>query len=63
MSMERLEAVEREVSYLRKRQDQLQREGAAQQNAILKQQTALFDVVLQQRSTLDKILNRMGGLD
>lgn len=62
MPIERLEAVEREVDYLRTRQDQLQQESSSQQNAILKQQTAMFDLLVQQRSALDKILTKMGGL-
>lgn len=59
---EQIKAIEEELSYLRKRQDHLQDESAVHQSELLKQQTAIFDLLLQQRGILDKILGKMGGL-
>ena len=62
MPLERLEKVEQEMVALRNRQAEMHKEGAVQQNSILKQQAAMFDLLVQQRSALDKILAKMGGL-
>ena len=59
--MERLEKVERELILLRNRQDERHKENQARQNAILQQQNAMFDLLVQQRSAVDKILTKMGG--
>jgi hypothetical protein len=60
--MERLSKVEWDLVALRERQDEMHRENAVQQSSILKQQSAMFDLLAQQRNTLDKILGKMIGL-
>ena len=62
VAFERLTKVEEEVASLRTRQSEIQQETSGQQNSILKQQAAMFDLLVQQRSVLDKILAKMGGL-
>jgi len=62
LPMDRLEKVERELVLLRNRQDERHQENQARQSAILQQQTAMFDLLVQQRSAVDKILTKMGGL-
>ena len=59
---DRVERIEIDVSSLRMRQDQMQQETNGRQSHILKQQTAMFDLLVQQRSILDKILTKMTGL-
>jgi hypothetical protein len=61
-ALERLGRVEQDLVMLRNRQDELQQENAAQQSSMLQQQTAMFDLLVQQRTTLDKILAKMSGL-
>jgi hypothetical protein len=61
-AMERLSKVERDLVALRNRQDEMHQENAMQQNSMLKQQSAMFDLLVQQRTTLDKILGKMIGL-
>jgi small-conductance mechanosensitive channel len=62
MPLERLERAEQDIQALRNRQAEIHQETIAQHNAILKQQAAMFDLLVQQRSALDKILAKMGGL-
>ena len=62
MPMERLEKVEQDVIVVRNRQMEIHQETTVQQKSILKQQAAMFDLLVQQRSALDKILAKMGGL-
>jgi hypothetical protein len=61
-AMERLTKVERDLAALRNRQDEMHQENAMQQNSMLKQQSAMFDLLVQQRTTLDKILGKMIGI-
>jgi hypothetical protein len=62
MPIERLERIEQDIAALRARQTEINDERILQQNASLKQQAAMFDLLVQQRSALDKILAKMGGL-
>jgi hypothetical protein len=61
-ALERLVKVEQDLVTLRNRQDEMHQENAAQQSSMLQQQTAMFDLLVQQRTTLDKILAKMSGL-
>jgi hypothetical protein len=62
MSIRRLEKVEQEIATLRLRQTEIHHETNIQQKSILKQQSAMFDLLTQQRGVLDRILAKMGGL-
>jgi hypothetical protein len=61
-AMERLSKVEQDIEALRNRQDEMHQENAVQQESMLKQQSAMFDLLVQQRAVLDKILGKMGGI-
>lgn len=61
-AMERLNKVEQDLVALRSRQDEMHQENALQQSSMLKQQSAMFDLLVQQRTTLDKILGKMIGI-
>jgi hypothetical protein len=61
-ALERLGKVEQDLVTLRNRQDEMHQENALQQTSMLQQQTAMFDLLVQQRTTLDKILAKMSGL-
>jgi hypothetical protein len=62
LPLERLRRLEHDVTALRNRQLEIHQETILQQSALLKQQAAMFDLLAQQRSALDKILTKMGGL-
>ncbi len=60
--LQRIEKVERDLQQLRKRQDEMQTISVSHHNEILRQQTAILDLLVLQRSLLDRIVIKAGGL-
>ncbi len=58
----RIDKLEQEILSLSARQNELQTENKSQHESMQKQQSAMFDLLVQQRGALDKILTKMGGL-
>lgn len=60
-AMERLQKLEQDLIALRTRQNELQQENENRHGSMLKQQTAMFQLLVEQRTTLDKIFAKTGG--
>jgi hypothetical protein len=61
-SLHRLERVEQAVVSLKTKQEEMYEETLEHQRSILQQQAAVFNLLIQQRNAIDKILGKMGGL-
>lgn len=60
--VQRLERVEQELVCLKARQEEMYSEMVEHQKSMLQQEAAVFNLLIQQRSAVDKILTKMGGL-
>ena len=60
--LQRLERAEHEIGLLKERQEEMYTETLDHQKSMLQQQAAVFNLLIQQRSAIDKILGKMGGL-
>ncbi len=60
--IQRLEHVEQELVSLKTRQEEMYSEMVEHQKSMLQQEAAVFNLLIQQRSAIDKILAKMGGL-
>lgn len=63
INAEVIEQIDREFRDLRMRQNDFQKKLMAQGEQIVKQQSAIFDLLVHQRNTLDRITKRTGGLE
>lgn len=59
---QRLERVEHEIVLLKNKQAEMYEETLDHQKSMLQQQAAVFNLLIQQRSAIDKILGKMGGM-
>ena len=57
---DRLNRMEQDLQALRRRHEEFQKLATDVQGSLLKQQTAIFDLLVQQRTVLDKMLSRLG---